>query len=240
MATGALDANGIWQYGEDDSEPTFSGMLNKLASSTSTTVTRLEELSGLTAAQLTTHRDNLGVGLVNVVPSSVAQAGGSASANAQGLVTFTGVTSVSLNGVFTSTYSKYKILISNVSGTINAALQFRLRNAGADRTDSSYAGRGLFATSATSGLWTDTGASVSFSNLEPSVAWICSDVTIYNPANAGYRTVYNSVSTGLAASSNAWISNAGQYGVANANDGFTIYPGSGNMTGTVQVFGYNE
>lgn len=29
MATGALDANGIWQYGEDDSEPTFSGLLNK-------------------------------------------------------------------------------------------------------------------------------------------------------------------------------------------------------------------
>jgi hypothetical protein len=35
MATGALDANGIWQYGEDDSEPTFSGLLNKLGESTS-------------------------------------------------------------------------------------------------------------------------------------------------------------------------------------------------------------
>lgn len=35
MATGALDANGIWQYGEDDSEPTFSGLLNKLGDSVS-------------------------------------------------------------------------------------------------------------------------------------------------------------------------------------------------------------
>lgn len=36
MATGALDANGIWQYGEDDSEATFSALLNKLGASVST------------------------------------------------------------------------------------------------------------------------------------------------------------------------------------------------------------
>ena len=41
MATGALDANGIWQYGEDDSETTFSALLNKLGSSTSTEVGEL-------------------------------------------------------------------------------------------------------------------------------------------------------------------------------------------------------
>lgn len=38
MATGALDSNGIWQYGEDDSETTFSALLNKLGASTSTQV----------------------------------------------------------------------------------------------------------------------------------------------------------------------------------------------------------
>lgn len=38
MATGALDANGIWQYGEDDSETTFSVLLNKLGGSTSTVI----------------------------------------------------------------------------------------------------------------------------------------------------------------------------------------------------------
>lgn len=35
MATGSLDANGIWIYGEDDSEATFSGLLNKLGDSVS-------------------------------------------------------------------------------------------------------------------------------------------------------------------------------------------------------------
>ncbi len=33
MATGALDTNGIWQYGEDDSNTTFSALLNRLGTS---------------------------------------------------------------------------------------------------------------------------------------------------------------------------------------------------------------
>ena len=35
MATGSLDANGIWLYGEDDSEATASALLNKLGNSIS-------------------------------------------------------------------------------------------------------------------------------------------------------------------------------------------------------------
>lgn len=36
MATGANDAQGIWQYGEDDSNATFSALMNRLGTSTST------------------------------------------------------------------------------------------------------------------------------------------------------------------------------------------------------------
>lgn len=52
MATGAPGTNGVWQYGEDDSEATFSALLNKAASTTDTQLgldrTRLTtlELSG--------------------------------------------------------------------------------------------------------------------------------------------------------------------------------------------------
>jgi hypothetical protein len=38
MATGSPGANGVWQYGEDDSEPTFSELLNKAASTTDTQI----------------------------------------------------------------------------------------------------------------------------------------------------------------------------------------------------------
>ena len=36
MATGSLNAQGVWIYGEDDSETTFSALLNKLGTSVST------------------------------------------------------------------------------------------------------------------------------------------------------------------------------------------------------------
>lgn len=38
MATGAPGTNGVWQYGEDDSETTFSALLNKVASTTNTQI----------------------------------------------------------------------------------------------------------------------------------------------------------------------------------------------------------
>jgi hypothetical protein len=54
MATGSLDTNGIWQYGEDDSEPTFSALLNKLGSSTSTQVAGLKQLGRVVQSKTAT------------------------------------------------------------------------------------------------------------------------------------------------------------------------------------------
>ena len=241
MATGALDANGIWQYGEDDSEPTFSGMLNKLASSTSTTVTRLEELSGLTAAQLTTHRDNLGVGLVNVVPTSVAQAGGSASANAQGLVTFTGVTSVSLNGVFSSGYKNYRVVITVSSGTATGIANFRFRAAGVDTATGYYQGdialRTNTATATNSGenitamyaVYFGTTANSNFSG----------SFDVYSP-NLAARSSIVGLSHGTDASSLLTRVTGTSVNNTTVYDGFSLIPNAGSMTGSVQVFGYND
>lgn len=50
MATGSPGTNGVWQYGEDDSEATFSALLNKAASTTDTQIgadrTRITSLEG--------------------------------------------------------------------------------------------------------------------------------------------------------------------------------------------------
>jgi len=49
-------------------------------------------------------------GLRLITPTSIANSGGSSSASG-GAVTFTGVTSVSLNGCFTSTYANYFVTL---------------------------------------------------------------------------------------------------------------------------------
>jgi hypothetical protein len=53
MATGSLDANGIWQYGEDDSEATASALLNKLAASTSTQIGKRKILQVVSSSNTT-------------------------------------------------------------------------------------------------------------------------------------------------------------------------------------------
>lgn len=76
MATGALDSNGIWQYGEDDSETTFSALLNKLGSSTSTQVGSLKNVGRvIQQIQITQNVDQSvtsGAGIVNYTGVSVA------------------------------------------------------------------------------------------------------------------------------------------------------------------------
>lgn len=105
MATGSLDANGIWIYGEDDSEPTFSGLLNKLGDSVS------DKFSGgklLTA--------NMPSGTVLQVASTV-----KADTFTTTSATFTDVTGLSVAITPTSTASKILVAVSTnavvVSGT---------------------------------------------------------------------------------------------------------------------------
>lgn len=86
MATGAPGSNGVWQYGEDDSEATFSALLNKVASTTNTQI-------GVDRGRLTTAEGKI-TSLEGTRPGTVGhpwnQSGGyvTTSASAQVTVTF--------------------------------------------------------------------------------------------------------------------------------------------------------
>lgn len=249
MATGALDANGIWQYGEDDSETTFSGLLNKLASSTSDTVTRLEGFTGYTgllpianggtnANTVAGAQDNLRVGLVPISPSSVAQAGGSASANTLGFVTFNGCTSVSLNGVFTSSYRRYKIVFAATLGsTTNIHMRMRATTddstanyfTGSRRDDSSGVGAAYSLSAQT--YWVVGGGALNWA--------VHGSLDIYDPQilSSTRATIQASGHTG---SHTASYAGALALNTNTAYDGFTLYPAAGSSSGAIQVFGYND
>lgn len=236
MATGSLDANGIWIYGEDDSETTFSGLLNKLGDSVSDKFTGgLPIASGGTGATTVTDAQaNLRVGLVPISPTSVAQAGGSASANTLGLVTFTGVSSLSLNGVFTSAYRNYRYVISGTT-TAAASLLFRMRNSGTDATGNDYqravyfvpSGGGAFIVGSnnTAGDVVGTDSSSAFATGD-----------IFTPQLA-QRT--NVISHGAGRQLQLVISST-SHTLGNSYDGITFFVSTGSMTGTVQIFGYND
>jgi hypothetical protein len=182
-------------------------------------------------------------GLVPIVPTTVTVASGSATTNTLGRVTFTGSTSVSLDGVFTSSYANYKIIIKFSGNTDNTGLNMRWRAAGSDITASNYFSGGWYGNAASNanGYWSwsnaaqmDIGRSINITDqrclaildvLDPQETKTTSHSLQWFGQNAGGPL--------------GGLTN-GMYGATTSMNGFKIYPGAGNITGTVQVFGYND
>lgn len=242
MATGALDANGIWQYGEDDSESTFSALLNKLGGSTSTTVTRLEEMGGITAAQATTARENLRVGVVSLSPPTVTIATGTGSTNSLGVISFTGATSLTVDGIFDSNFTHYKgrLTYRNTGTSLSQNITARIRVGGSTITATNYQTGFHYllggAVNTGSSLTDNVYVLLMGSGASTDVTENSIDFTIYNPYISTKTTqVFSEFTRGR----NGGLA-FGNYGVANQATGIYIAPSIDAISGTLQFFGYND
>jgi hypothetical protein len=169
-------------------------------------------------------------GLAIVTPTSIANSGGSASASG-GAVTFTGVSSVSLNGVFTSTYDNY-VIVTSISGSSDATI--RLRAAGSDAASSLY---GWAAVSGNqTGTVNGTGGSLATSAQYAYVAGVNSSV-ITN-INSPVLSAFTTWSTSNVQPTTAIKLLAGHYGATTSFDGFTVLGTS--QSGIIRVYGYRN
>ena len=182
-------------------------------------------------------------GLVPVQPTSVAVAGGTATANALGMVSFTTATSISLNGVFTSTYNSYKMIIRLSAQSAAAQLGYRYRNAGTDNSTSNYYQTVLWNRS-TGSTQTNNGTNTinyffGWNNtLTASYLYWTGD--IINPAVPSKKHLYGKGS-GDDSTSYYVTDMASMFNLNNSTfDGITLSPSAGNVTGTIQIFGYNQ
>jgi hypothetical protein len=185
-------------------------------------------------------------GLAKIVPSSVAVGSGTGSADTLGTVTFSGCSSVSLNGIFTSTYINYR-LVANLSGGNATELDvyWRLR---ANGTDSSGASEYRFAitrlgSNGTSYNQPATGTNqfqfATISNISSEYA--SATVEVLRPNISSAYTQYHMQNVTLGNTSNLFHSIGGGI-ITNttAYDGLTFYPNGGSITGTVSVYGYTK
>ena len=176
-------------------------------------------------------------GLVVMTPSSIAYSGTSASINADGSVDFSAVTSLSLNGVFTSAYDNYMVVMRYVSGT-NDAMNFRLRASGTDNsTANSYVTQSLDASS------TAINASRTTSNLGIAAALASAQRSgfsfyCYGPYLA-QPTAFRSINpNGI---SDARLDDrAGTHNQSTSYDGISFIAASNNFSGLLTVFGFNQ
>ena len=177
-------------------------------------------------------------GLVPMVPTSVAVGSGTGTANALGQVTFSGASSVSLNGVFTSACLNYKMVCQYTVST-GQDTRIRLRASGSDNsTASSYVVQSNISTNGTvSGDdVANSSAAINFNAATTLINVLSQE--FFNPQIAGATAILGSAMNNV---------NGGYFTVSGCThnqtvsyDGFTLFGSSGTMTGTVSVYGYNQ
>lgn len=186
-----------------------------------------------TQAQSDSRFVNKSVGGLNLVIPTGATNG---TVNPNGSVTIgNAVSSVTVNGVFSSTYDNYRIIASNVDASTNDQ-QIRILVNGSSSYNGGYTALALSGASLSGGSLIATSAGVPmFLTSSDNSSWSCD---VMNPFlstrtffSAGGSTGYNYVLTGA----------AGYTLGSESSTGFTFIPGSGTITGgTIRIYGYNN
>ena len=174
-------------------------------------------------------------GMKLLVPTSA----DNGTVSASGAVTFTGVSSVSLNGVFSSTYDNYMIQLFFKNTVAQSYTALRYRVSGADDTNSVYDSRTTYMATSSIGV-TD----------QPNLA---QQRISYGDNNGNYHTINISrpfiadkTYIKVASSNNDGASGmyaedyTGVFQNATSFTGFTIFPAANNITGTIRVYGYKN
>ncbi len=174
-----------------------------------------------------------GFGLILMKPSSVV--GG--TDNGKGTVSFSGASSVSLNDVFNSTYENYLLLTRITDMSVGDNVQIRMRASGSDDSTANYHNLGLRITTTVDRI--ASYGQTSYRIGETGTKKGAFQTVIYGPQLAALTQFNGLITNGF----NNPMENGFQMGahnVATAYTGFTIFPASGTMTGSVSVYGINK
>jgi hypothetical protein len=147
---------------------------------------------------------------------------------------FSAVSSVSLNDVFTSTYDNYRIVVSSAFSS-DQSLRARLRLSGTDASGTTYYYQRVTGSGSTAA---STGESsighFYFGDCSGNLsAW---SIDMFNPAKASETQTLTLNVRG----NNSIQTVSGVHTTATAYDGITFFPTSGTMTGTIRVYGYQN
>ena len=152
---------------------------------------------------------------------------------------FSAVSSQSVNDVFSSTYDNYVIKLNNCTGSTDLFVALRLRVSGTDTT-TNYRYQNIQADSTTVAGSRSTSAT-SFPNVFYINSGFDNEATlnIANPFNTKRTTGFSHNVTG--GGGNIEFNVTG-YGLNDATSytGFTLLTSTGNMTGSVSVYGYKK
>ena len=230
MATGAPGTNGVWLYGEDDSEATFSALLNKAGTTVNTQL-------GLDRTRLTTLEARKITGLVPIKPTSVIYTSGTGAISTLGTVDFTLCSKIQIVNAFVG-YTNYKIVFDCVSST-SFELLSRYASGTTENTASNYQVQILEASSSTISGFRASNQTQQRLGLHIANSRTDIEATVYNP-NVATFTNLGAKTTGYSAG--AWVQEYVDIFNGNATfDGISFYSNNGaQFSGKVSIYGFNE
>jgi hypothetical protein len=148
--------------------------------------------------------------------------------------TFSGLASQSVNDVFSSTYDSYKVVF-NLTATGNTGLRIQMRAGGEDATGSNYARQYVLVTAGS--FFAGRNTTQTSYDLTDVNNKGTGEITIFNP-NKAEPTSFSALSGyNIAGNDLYWFSTVGNHQLSNAYTGFTIFPGTGTITGQLSVYG---
>lgn len=168
-----------------------------------------------------------------MVAPTISVSGAAPVANTSGLVSYSGVTSISLNNCFTTGYDTYQVFARWVNAGGNTSVDGLIRAAGTDLT--SYVGeRTVFSSaSASSNTHPTTAAFRGFTNTPPSTGF--ANFVIHYPMTSGQPTMVEARQFG---GGNIHVIAVTSTTSTTQHDGFTFNAsGTGTLTGDIRVIG---
>lgn len=177
-------------------------------------------------------------GLHLITPTSIAYTGTSASISANGSVTFSACSALSLNGVFSADYDNYMIVQRMNIDTDDSGYNFRFRASGTDDTTaSSYVTQRLYGSGTTVGGARYT-LSYAYNGIGSDDQRDGQILFLYGPYLA-QPTAFRPVHVG--GFLNAYIDDySGTHNQSTSYDGITRYTQGNTMTGRVAVYGLRK
>lgn len=179
-----------------------------------------------------------GAGLVPIIPTG----GSYGSVSANGLITFTA--GVRADGIFSSNYDSYRIILNVTSASAGDYLYFRFCTGGAANNASSYYNGSMFNQAGTVAVWSNGGNVNSYSGR---VGYYLNDnatnaiFDIHGPFGTSTKTnvIFQSK---YYATNLTYVTGGVGFNATTSFDGilFGGEAGSGSPNGTMQVFGYRK
>jgi len=149
---------------------------------------------------------------------------------------FTSVSNITVDSVFTSSYTNYKVLLTLTISSGFAEIGYQNRVGGVTAAGANYTWQQFWASGTTPATTGATSTTTNTLIYIDNTAQVSLDLTIYAPQLAKPTNIFNSQATGLA----VFRSSSAIHTLSTAYDGFILTNLSNNFTGTYTVYGYGK